>query len=130
MSVAQRKPMTVEAFLDRKNRRESLYEFDGFGPVAMTGGTQEHALILVNLIAALRARLRGSACRVAGSEFKISVAGSIRYPDAFVYCTVLPRGTLVVTDPVVVFEISNPGTAVIDRIDKNREYRDTASIRR
>jgi Uma2 family endonuclease len=35
-----------------------------------------------------------------------------------------------VPDPVVVFEIISPSTATTDRIDKNREYRDTPSIQR
>ncbi len=130
MSVAQRKPMTIDEFLDWESRQELKYEFDGFAPVAMTGGTQEHSLIQANLILALGTRLRGGPCRVVGSDLKISVAGRIRYPDAYVYCTASPRGTLVVTEPVVVFEISSPSTAATDRIDKNREYRDTPSIKR
>ena len=35
-----------------------------------------------------------------------------------------------VQDPVVVFEILSPGTSYKDRIEKNREYRATPSIRR
>jgi Uma2 family endonuclease len=58
------------------------------------------------------------------------VAGSIRYPDAFVVCSPIPRGTKVVTDPVVVFEVLSPTSSTTDRIVKNQEYRDTPSIRR
>jgi Uma2 family endonuclease len=122
--------MTVEAFLDWESRQELKYEFDGFAPVAMTGGTQEHSLIQANLIRRLGNRLDGSPCRVVGSDLKISVAGSIRYPDAYVYCTVSPRGTLVVTEPVVIFEIISPSTAATDHVVKNREYRDTHSVQR
>src|SRR5471032_3042606 len=96
----------------------------------MTGGTVEHSLIQANLIRRLGNRLDGGRCRVVGSELKISVAGSIRYPDAFVYCTALPRGSLLVTEPVVIFEISSPSTAAIDHVEKNHEYRDTPSVRR
>ena len=49
---------------------------------------------------------------------------------AFVVCAPVPRGTLVVTDPVVVFEVSGPSTASTDYFEKNREYRATPSIRR
>jgi hypothetical protein len=31
--------MTLEAFLGWESRQEIKYEFDGFRPVAMTGGT-------------------------------------------------------------------------------------------
>jgi Uma2 family endonuclease len=96
----------------------------------MTGGTAEHSAIERNLILALASRLRGKPCQPYTSNLKILVAGSIRYPDAFVVCSPLPRGTLVVTDPVVVFEVLSPTTASTDIGAKNEEYRDTPSIRR
>ena len=89
----------------------------------MTGGTVEQGLIQANLIRALGNRLSGGPCRVLGSHVKIAVAGSIRYPDALVVCTPLPRGATVITDPVVVFEVLSPSTASVDRIVKNQEYR-------
>jgi Uma2 family endonuclease len=130
MDGALRKPMSLEAFLQWEERQELRYEFDGFEPVGMTGGTAEHSAIQRNLITALTLRLRGKACQPHGSELKIAVAGSIRYPDAFVVCSPLVRGTTVVTDPVVVFEVLSPGTATTDRIVKNQEYRDTPSVQR
>jgi len=122
--------MTVDEFLDWESRQELKYEFDGFAPVAMTGGTVEHNQIQANLIIATGSRLRGGPCRVFTSHMKIAVAGSIRYPDAFVVCTPAPRGALVVTEPVVIFEIASPATAIIDSVEKNREYRDTPSVQR
>jgi Uma2 family endonuclease len=130
MNVVLRKPMTLEAFLAWEDRQELRHEFDGFQPVAMTGGTSEHSAIQRNLITALTNRLRGQQCQPHGSELKVAVAGSIRYPDAFVVCSTVPRGTTVVTDPVVVFEVLSPSTSTTDRIVKNQEYRDTPSIRR
>lgn len=130
MTVALRKPMSLDAFLDWEERQPLRYEFDGFQPVAMTGGTSEHSAIEGNLITALTNRLRGKPCRPHGSHLKIKVADSIRYPDAFVVCTPIPARTTVVTDPVVVFEVLSPTTATIDRIVKNQEYRDTPSVQR
>ena len=75
-------------------------------------------------------RLRGKPCQVHGSELKIAVAGSIRYPDAFIVCSPMMRGATIVTEPVVVFEVLSPSTATTDRIVKNQEYRDTPSIQR
>jgi Uma2 family endonuclease len=79
---------------------------------------------------ALTGRLRGNPCQAYTSNLEILVAGSIRYPVAFVACSSLPRGTLVVTDPVVVFEVLSPSTASTDVGAKNEEYRDTPSIQR
>jgi len=130
MDGALQKPMSLEAFLQWEERQELRYEFDGFEPVAMTGGTAERSAIQRNLITALTTRLRGKPCQPHGSELKIAVAGSIRYPDAFVICSPLVRGTTVVIEPVVVFEVLSPSTSTTDRIVKNQEYRDTPSIRR
>ncbi len=130
MSSDLLKPMTLEEFLAWEERQELPYEFDGIRPVARAGGTADHAFIQVNLIAALGSRLRGGRCRVVGSRLKILVSASIRYPDAFVLCSTPPRGTQVVTDPVVVFEILSPSTSYTDRIVKNREYRLTPTIQR
>ena len=49
MNIALRKPIGVEAFLDWEERQELRYEFDGFRPIAMTGGTSEHSAIQRNL---------------------------------------------------------------------------------
>lgn len=63
-----------------------------------------------------------------GGELKIAIAGSIRYPDAFVLCAPVPRDAMVVTEPDVVFEVLSLCTATADHIVKNQEYCDTPSI--
>lgn len=130
MTAALRQPMTVAAFLAWEERQELRHEFDGIAPVAMTGGTFEHDAIQVNLIRALANRLAGTPCRVHGNSIKVEVAGSVRYPDAFVTCGPIPRGTTVLRDPVVVFEVLSRGTARTDRMIKNRECASTASVQR
>ncbi len=92
MTVALRQPITVDEFLAWEEHQELRYEFDGFSPVAMTGGTYEHDAIQVNLIRALANRLAGRPCRTHGNSIKIQVMGSIRYPDAFVTCGPIQRG--------------------------------------
>jgi len=121
---------TLDTFLAWEERQELRYEFDGMRPVAMTGGTLEHDRIQVNLVTELNNRLAGKPCRVHGNSLKIQVMGSIRYPDAFVTCTPIRRGTTLVHEPVVIFEVLSHGTARTDRMVKNREYAGTASVRR
>jgi len=130
MSVAIQRPMTIEEFLAWEATQELRWEFDGLAPKAMTGGTAGHSAIQRNLQIALGTRLRGKACQAYTADLKIRVAGSIRYPDAFVVCSPVPRNATVVTDPVVVFEVLSPSTASIDHFVKNQEYRDTPSIQR
>ena len=130
MNVALRKPMTVEQFLEWEERQELRYEFDGFQPIAMTGGSYEHDAIQINLVSALKARLAGKPCRVHGNSLKIKVLGSIRYPDAYVTCGPIKRGSMIAPDPVVVFEVLSKSTSRTDHTVKNREYAATASIQR
>jgi Uma2 family endonuclease len=130
MNVALRRPMSLDEFLRWEERQELRYEFDGFRPIAMTGGTNEHSLIQANLITALTSRLRGRPCRAHGSHMKVEVAGRIRYPDAFVTCAAVEAGAKVITDPVVVFEILSENSAANDLVTKNAEYRATPSIQR
>lgn len=120
--------MTLEQFLVWEARQPEKWEFDGFAPVAMAGGTSEHSSIQRNLAISVGGRLLGRPCQFHGSDLKVEVAGSVRYPDGFVVCTPLPRGTLVVPDPVVVFEVLSESTQRKDRIIKLREYQATSSV--
>ena len=128
MSVALRSGMTVAEFLAWEERQELRFEFDGFEPHAMTGGTLNHAAIQASLIRIVGNRLAGSGCRVFGSHLKAAVDGSIRYPDAMVVCTRADGKATVIEDPVVVFEIVSPSIERVDRIVKSAEYRNTASV--
>jgi Uma2 family endonuclease len=130
MSAALHKAMTLDEFLAWEERQELRYEFDGFAPMAMTGGSLEHSAIERNLITALTIRLRGKRCQPYTSNLKVQVAGSIRYPDALVVCSPQVPRTTMASDPVVVFEILSPSTWNTDLGAKNQEYRDTPSIQR
>ena len=131
MNLAVRKPMTLAEFLVWEAQQPLRYEFDGNGPVAMTGGTYGHSIIQGNLATAVGGRLRGKPCRFHGSDLKLQVAeGHIRYPDGMVLCSPVDRTATVVYDPVVVFEVLSPSTARDDRIVKAREYQATPSVRR
>ncbi len=130
MNVALRKPMTVDQFLAWEERQALRYEFDGFQPLAMTGGTAAHSAIQRNLIVALGNGLRDSLCQPYGSELKVRVAERIRYPEAFVVCTPVPPRSKVVTDPVVIFEVVSESSVTTDFVTKNAEYRATPSVQR
>ena len=131
MNLALRGSMTLAEFLEWEERQPMRYEFDGIGPVAMTGGTYGHSTIQGNLATAVGGRLRGKPCRFHGSHLKFQVAeGHVRYPDGMVVCSPVDRTATVVYDPVVVFEVLSPSTARDDRIVKAREYQATPSVQR
>lgn len=130
MNVALRLRMTTEEFLAWEESQPERWEFDGFRPVAMAGGTVNHNVITGGIFAAIREQLRGSPCRAHIEGMKIEVDGSIRYPDVFVACGPASGKATVADNPVVVFEVLSPSTVNTDVIVKSREYRATASIMR
>lgn len=131
MNLPLRKPWTQGEFLAWASGQEGRYEFDGFQPVAMTGGTLGHAVITRNLHRALDARLRNGDCQPLGPDAGVATTeAAIRYPDALVTCSPFEPEATTVPGVVVVFEVLSTGTSRIDRIVKVREYAAVASIRR
>ena len=75
--------MSREEFFAWAELQDARYEFDGFEPVAMVGGSLNHSQICQNLYAALRSRLRGTGCRLYGPDAGVATSGNaVRYPDA------------------------------------------------
>jgi len=130
MSQAQSRPMTPSEFLIWETDQELKWEFDGFQPVAMTGGTRAHAVVQANLITALTNRLHGMRCQAYGSDLKIQTGLGYRYPDASVSCTPFPDSETLVAAPVVIFEVLSASTAGDDRTIKLAEYKSLSSVRR
>jgi Uma2 family endonuclease len=130
MNVAVRRPrMSVEEFLVWESRQEERWEFDGFEPRAMVGGSLRHNRIVGALEFALRQRL-ADRCIVCRETMRLRLEHTARYPDLMVVCTPVADDAQEITDPVVVIEVLSPTTMRTDRIEKNREYEAAPSIRR
>ena len=63
MNVALRQRMSLAEFLAWEERQELRYEFDGFQPYAMVGGTAAHAIVQRTSSSRLASRLRGKTCQ-------------------------------------------------------------------
>jgi Uma2 family endonuclease len=132
MNIPLRKPaMTREQFFEWAQAREERYEFDGFAPVAMTGGSINHARVVRNLQAALAGRLRGSGCEPMGPDAGVATAeDTVRYPDGLITCMKAPGEAYLVPGVVVIFEVISPSSSRTDRIVKVREYAAVPSVMR
>ena len=107
--------------------------FDGV-IYAMAGGSPEHAAIAGNVITLLNLGLRGRPCRVHSSDLRIRVVetGLETYPDITVVCgraEIDREDRNVVTNPVVVVEVTSPSTEEYDRGEKLEHYKRIASLR-
>ncbi len=98
----------------------------------MAGGTARHAAVQINLITALRQRLRGSGCAPYSSDMAVQTHDrSIRYPDVTVYCgraNSLNDDEKAFDDPRVIFEVLSAGTARTDLRVKLPEYTALPSV--
>jgi Uma2 family endonuclease len=131
MSEAVQQTFGLEAFLAWEREQERRYELVDGVAVMMTGGTQGHALIAANIVAALRSRLRGSSCRPSGSDMRVPIpaTGNARYPDVTVDCGPFDRSSHDASRPTVVFEVLSDSTGWFDQTRKLRDYDSVASIR-
>jgi Uma2 family endonuclease len=131
MSMALQRPWTREEFFAWAESQEGRYEFDGFRPVAMVGGTINHSQIALNIQASLRERLRDTGCRALGQDTGIATLGrAVRYPDAVVTCAKVDGLSRLLPDPVAIFEVLSESTGRTDRVTKVREYGAIPSLRR
>jgi len=131
MNVALQKPWTQERFFKWAQAQDLRYEFDGFQPVAMTGGSVAHSRLIRNLGFALQSRLRGRPCEPLGPDAGVeTINNAVRYADALVTCSKVDDAAFLVPGVVVVFEVVSPTSSRTDRIIKVREYAAVESIRR
>ncbi len=121
--------MSRDEFFAWAEAQEGRYEFDGFQPLGMTGGTANHSLIVNAVHRALYERLKGGSCRALGPDAGLSTIGhAVRYPDAMITCSRFAGNVRVIPGVVAVFEVLSPRSGRTDRIEKLREYRAVDTI--
>ena len=88
---------------------------------AMSGGTEPHASIPMNLGALLWNALRGKACRALSSDMKVWAANAFYYPDLSVVCgpsTYRSGNKHTITNPIFAVEVLSLSTEPKDRGEK------------
>jgi Uma2 family endonuclease len=99
---------------------------------AMSGGSEPHASIAMNIGALLWNGLRGKPCRVLSSAMKVWAAGAFYYPDLSVVCgpsAYRGRSKYVIMNPVLVVEVLSPSTESKDRGEKFIRYQQIETLR-
>lgn len=126
--------MTADEFLEwctAPERDEEKWELvDGFPVEMMTGTTDDHDQIVVNLIAALVPRLRGGLCapRTADQAIKTMNERRVRRADVVVDCGPRAPKGLHSKTPTVVFEVLSPSTVNETRSVKVDEYKGRETV--
>jgi Uma2 family endonuclease len=107
------------------------YEYWAGEVFAMASGSERHALISMNIGAALVNALRGRPCRVYGADMKLRVEAHDKfcYPDVMVLCERGVRHSRFVENPILIVEVLSAATESYDRGLKFEHYRSIAGLK-
>lgn len=130
MFAAKMKPRWIspEEYLQQEETATERHEYFNGEIFMMAGGTHNHEVINVNMIAALHQHARRKGCTAYGSNMKILVKanGLFTYPDAMLICgkiEFVPERKDIVTNPALIVEVLSESTQSYDRGDKFALYR-------
>ncbi|MCB4770282.1 Uma2 family endonuclease [Ancylobacter sp. Lp-2] len=124
------KRMSPEEFYRWPGEEGVRYELvDGFPLKAMTGASQRHDTIMLNVLATLRRKLRGSPCHAHTADIAVAtMSGNIRRPDAQVDCGTRADTAFEATSPCLIVEVLSPSTRHTDLVNKLEEYKALPSL--
>lgn len=132
MEAARVLPMSVADYLDLEERSDVRHEYIGGGIHAMSGASEAHNTIALNIASALRSKLRGGPCRVYIADFKLRLeiarADIFYYPDVLVSCNAAGIEEFFLRLPTIIFEVLSPSTENIDRREKKSNYLQAQSL--
>jgi Uma2 family endonuclease len=133
MAMAQVQPrlLSIGDYLELEACSPQRQEYLAGYCYAMTGGSQAHNLVTVNLTFRLRQHLGVGACRVFSSDMKVFIESlqTFYYPDLAVSCAPETRSPYFIESPCLVAEVLSPGTERQDRNEKRDHYRQLGSLR-
>ena len=125
--------LTEEQYLAIERAAEFKSEFLDGVMYAMSGGSMRHSYLAVNLIAELRAMLRGGECQIFNSDLRVRVSARMyAYPDVSVVCgkpLLADDHQDILFNPIVIVEVLSPSTEQYDRGMKFQLYRTIESLR-
>jgi Uma2 family endonuclease len=130
MASAAVKLMDVDEFLVWCLDQEARYELvDGIPLEMMAGASRLHDLVVTNIIASLKAQLRGGPCHPTTAD--IAVRTRIRFvrrPDVTVTCDPPHGDVYEALEPRMVVEVLSPSNKGVAWDRKLREYRRHQSL--
>ena len=125
---------TPQEYLALERAAEIRSEYLDGRIVAMTGGTERHASIVLNIAGELRAKFRGGPCRVYANDLRVRIERGNRYvyPDVVAVCGErrFADGVLdTLLNPALIVEVLSDSTEAYDRGEKFAGYRALESLR-
>jgi Uma2 family endonuclease len=122
--------ISVEEYLDIEHQSSIRHEYRYGLVYAMTGGTDNHDRIALNLLSIINLQLGDSDCRFHSGNVKVNDRDDFYYyPDAFVTCDLRDREHRYIKRfPKLIVEVLSPGTQAFDMGDKAEDYQQIDSL--
>jgi Uma2 family endonuclease len=128
-----RRHFTLADYLAVEEMSPVKHEFFRGEIFAMAGASIAHNLITGNLLALLKAALRGTRCNVFGSDLRIATpSGLYTYPDLSVICgkvDLASKAPDTARNPVLLIEVLSDATREYDRGEKFDLYKTIHALR-
>lgn len=126
--------ITPETYIASERRAKVKSEYIHGEIFAMSGASNAHNIITVEITTELNVQLRPRGCFVYSGDMRVKTSrtGSYFYPDVAVVCD-KPRfednafDTLL--NPILIVEVLSPPTETYDRGEKFAHYQELASLR-
>ncbi len=131
MTMPARSPMTAEAYLAFEATSSDKHEFVRGELFAMSGTTDTHNDLVLNVCNLLRAQVASRGCRVHFLDLKLRIerADAYFYPDVLVTCDDRDQADrLVKRHASLVVEVLSDSTRAYDQGDKFALYRQLDSL--
>jgi Uma2 family endonuclease len=122
--------ITPEEYLLFEEHSPTKHEYVDGRVFAMTGATEAHNIICMNLATKIHSRLKGTGCRAYANVMKVRVeaANSFYYPDIMVTCEPIEAASVFKCAPRLIIEVLSRSTSRIDRTEKLVAYRQLDSL--
>ncbi|NTW49895.1 MAG: Uma2 family endonuclease [Chlorobiales bacterium] len=126
--------LSPEAYLELERKADFKSEYFNGETFALSGASEKHVTITINIGAELRQQFKKRPCKVYSSDMRVKVSptGLYTYPDMVAVCGE-PKFEDNVQDtllnPTVIFEVLSESTERYDRGKKFEHYRQIESLK-
>jgi Uma2 family endonuclease len=133
MTALSQKQWTPDEYLAFDHDSVEKHEFVDGKVYMMSGASENHNLIVANLIISLGSQLRGRPCKLYPSDLQVQISSprDYYYPDLSVVCgssEIVHLKQDVLLNPTLIIEVLSPSTERFDRGRKFENYRTIPSL--
>jgi Uma2 family endonuclease len=126
----QKKHLTEQDYLTLEALSEFKNEYVDGDCYAMSGASERHNLITLNIAVTLRNSTCGNGCRVFVSDMKCRIEEGrfYYYPDVMLVCEKADNAEFYKEQPCFIAEVQSPSTERVDRHEKWQAYSQLSSL--